>query len=323
MVGMHPIRMYSKTQNLVTLSSAESEFYGTVKAATEAIGVLSLLRDIGQEFKVAMQVDASAALGVIQRRGVGKIRHLETGALWIQEKRLRDIISFNKTPGVLNTADLFTKNVSRQVCEGHIERLGCSFDEGRAEAAAQLHAINTKVLNEKGKHDLAFVTNKPIAESRDHKFDWSGLNHVNVECMINFVEAKKDSDFEDAKADWNEKFIRESSGACREFSCTKCSIGGSPEEWKDHWSHDHRSEPTNRIWTRHHTQSRNTLFTPSKIAHGPKDMDKLLGIRVTIGKFKDGEQFFHIDDWKDDEVAHQKLRQEWTGTTVFHPAIGQ
>ena len=99
MIGTHPIRMYSKTQSLIALSSPESEFYGTLKAATEGIGMLSLLEDLGQKLKLTMKVDASAALGVIQRRGVGKIRHLQTGSLWLQEQQLRDVITFRKTPG--------------------------------------------------------------------------------------------------------------------------------------------------------------------------------------------------------------------------------
>ena len=74
--------MYSNTQNLVALNSAENGFYGTLmKAATESLGVLALLEDLGQTCKTAMEVAASAALGMIQRRGVGKIRLLQTGAL--------------------------------------------------------------------------------------------------------------------------------------------------------------------------------------------------------------------------------------------------
>ena len=101
--------MYAKTQSLIALSSAESEFYGTLKAATEGIGMLSLLEDLGMKYKLAMKVDASAALGVIQRKGVGKIRHLQTGSLWIQEQQVRDVITFKKTPGADNLADLFHK----------------------------------------------------------------------------------------------------------------------------------------------------------------------------------------------------------------------
>ena len=32
-----------------------------------------------------LYVDASAAIGVAQRTGLGKIRHLDTGSLWLQQ----------------------------------------------------------------------------------------------------------------------------------------------------------------------------------------------------------------------------------------------
>ena len=100
---------------MIALSSAESEFYATTKAATEAIGVIALLKDFGIENSVIMEVDASAALGVIERKGIGRIRHLHTGSLWLQEQQVRSMIKFHENPGSENLADLFTKNVTRQV----------------------------------------------------------------------------------------------------------------------------------------------------------------------------------------------------------------
>ena len=86
MIWEHPIRVYSKSQSVIALSSAESEFYAITKAATEAIGCLALMKDFGIEKPVVMGADASAALGVIERRGIGRTRHLYTCALWFQEQ---------------------------------------------------------------------------------------------------------------------------------------------------------------------------------------------------------------------------------------------
>ena len=109
MLGAHVVKAWSKTQSLVALSSAESEFYATVKAATESMGVLAMLEDFREKATVRMHVDASAALGVIQRQGIGKIRHLATSALWIQSQQLRKVLSFAKVLGTLNPEDVFTK----------------------------------------------------------------------------------------------------------------------------------------------------------------------------------------------------------------------
>ena len=94
LLGQHPIWVGSKTPSALALISADSELYATTKAATEGIGVLALMRDLGLDANMVMEVDASAALGVIERRGIGRITHLHTGALWIHEQRIRNMIKF-------------------------------------------------------------------------------------------------------------------------------------------------------------------------------------------------------------------------------------
>ena len=82
-LGDHLLRSWSKTQTNIALSSAESEFYATMKAAQESIGMGAMGRELCMELSIRLLVDASAALGVAQRQGIGKIRHLQIGALWI------------------------------------------------------------------------------------------------------------------------------------------------------------------------------------------------------------------------------------------------
>ena len=86
MFGAHRIRVYSGPQSVIASSSAASEFYATTKAATEATEILALMTDFRIEKSVVAEVDASAALGVIERRGIGRTRHLYTCALWFQEQ---------------------------------------------------------------------------------------------------------------------------------------------------------------------------------------------------------------------------------------------
>ena len=70
MFGAHSIRVYSGSQSVIALSSAESEFYATIRAATEATGFLALMQDVGIKKSVVVEVVASAALGVIERRRI-------------------------------------------------------------------------------------------------------------------------------------------------------------------------------------------------------------------------------------------------------------
>ena len=113
MRGPHFIRAWSKTQATVSLSSGEAELQGVVRAGAEGIGVRGLARDlgdvVGEQFVV--YADASAALGMVARRGVGRIRHLDTRLLWVQESSLRRGLDYQKIDGKFNPADALTKYV--------------------------------------------------------------------------------------------------------------------------------------------------------------------------------------------------------------------
>ena len=84
--GSHPIKMWSRTQALVSLSSAEAELYAAI---------LSLLKDYQIHANGKVMSDASAALGIIKRQGLGRTRHIHTSYLWIQQVNERGI-NFSK-----------------------------------------------------------------------------------------------------------------------------------------------------------------------------------------------------------------------------------
>ena len=106
MIGKHVIRTWSSTQPSVTLSSGEAEFYGLVKAAGAGLGHQSIMRDFGLTVPVRVWTDSSAAIGIATRSGLGKLRHLETHTLWVQEKVRNGHIQVRKVRGEVNPADL-------------------------------------------------------------------------------------------------------------------------------------------------------------------------------------------------------------------------
>ena len=90
MIGAHLIRTYSKTQSTIAKSSGESELYAVVRASAEGLGMATLLTDFGvAEPKVSIGMDASAAIGMAQRTGLNKVRHVEVDVLWLQEQQAR------------------------------------------------------------------------------------------------------------------------------------------------------------------------------------------------------------------------------------------
>ena len=90
MWGAHCLKLWAKTQQGITLSTAEAELVAIVKGCTEAIGMGELIRDLGgvnQAKSFEVLTDASAAMGDHEaRKGVGKTRHIDAGMLWTQQK---------------------------------------------------------------------------------------------------------------------------------------------------------------------------------------------------------------------------------------------
>ena len=87
MIGAHTIRTYSSIQTTVSLSSGEAEYYGCVKAGSQALGMKSMLEDLGVKGKrLRIKTDASCAKSLSARRGLGGAKHIEVSQLWIQNK---------------------------------------------------------------------------------------------------------------------------------------------------------------------------------------------------------------------------------------------
>ena len=131
----------SNIQNITSISSGESEYYGITKAAAVGLGLRSLLADWGIECKLVIASDSAAAIGTTSRRGLGKLRHVQTRFLWTQERLLHGDFVLEKVPGEQNTADILTKAVAEALCMRHVEQLGLHFRHGRSGMAKDV--LNT------------------------------------------------------------------------------------------------------------------------------------------------------------------------------------
>ena len=101
----------------------------------------ALLEDLGERVRVAIKSDATAAIGIVARVGLGKVRHLSVADLWIQQAARAGRVSYSKIPGQINPADLFTKAVDRETMERHMRCIGELVQEGRSAIAPQrMHA---------------------------------------------------------------------------------------------------------------------------------------------------------------------------------------
>ena len=104
-----------------------------------ALGFQALLADFGVQAPVRVWTDSSAAIGICSRQGLGKLRHLDTHTLWIQQAVRTGRISLRKVPGLANPADLLTKHsLSRERLRDLVRLYGCEYRPGRASLAPTL-----------------------------------------------------------------------------------------------------------------------------------------------------------------------------------------
>ena len=68
----------------------------------------TMMIDFGVHMDPYLHVDASAAIGIAQRKGLGKLRHLDTQSLWIQDAVRSKQVVLEKVAGAENPADLMT-----------------------------------------------------------------------------------------------------------------------------------------------------------------------------------------------------------------------
>ena len=119
--GGHCLETLTKKQQVVSLSSAESELYAAVKTG---LGVQSVAKDLGISCRLNLHLDASATMCLVSRRGLGKARHVDVQNLWIQEACKTGQFATKKVGTNVNPADLMTKPLPRPKVEQHMSFMG-------------------------------------------------------------------------------------------------------------------------------------------------------------------------------------------------------
>ena len=146
------MKSWSTNQAVIALSSGEAEYYGLVKGASMGLGAASIIRDLGWDYQDALEIrtDASAAIGIANRIGIGKIRHIETNQLWLQQKVPEGKLVVSKVKVEGNLADALTKPVDGKLLAEHLVRVGSILPEGRHALAPVLDATEDEVAGGEG-----------------------------------------------------------------------------------------------------------------------------------------------------------------------------
>ena len=286
MAGKHMIMCWAATQGVIALSSGEAELYALVKAAANTVGMTTLAGDFGDEVSARVSTDASATLGIVNRTGVGKLRHVRVQYLWLQERVRNKELKVDKVLGIENPADLFTKNLAVEVMDGHLQRIGFEVSEGRAETAPKLCSI--------GVLDTGMAN--PVG-GPDHE---KGGAHP---CLGQAILRKTCQSSEAPTPRENDRL---------------CRTGGPVPEVPLG-----ASEPSKDIWVknaekleRYHAKARDCLFTPLKVEGAPAGR-WFSPFRLTEGTYENGSTFKRIDSWTARPTSKLKMASKWTGKTTF------
>ena len=84
------------------------------------------MKDLGQQVDLKLMTDSSAGKAVIGRTGVGKLRHIETKYLWVQQATRAGRLRTCKVKGTDNPADVGTKYLTKNEMARVLERIGVS-----------------------------------------------------------------------------------------------------------------------------------------------------------------------------------------------------
>ena len=122
---------------ILALSSGESELGAMVKACSEGMGLKALLADFRIDVSIKILSDSTAALGMVKRLGLGRVRHLAVSDLWVQQHVRKGSFTVAKYPGVKNTADLMTKYKNREELTRLMGLLGFGVLPGRSAIAPE------------------------------------------------------------------------------------------------------------------------------------------------------------------------------------------
>ena len=126
----------------LALSSGESsELAAVLRAATEGKGLQSILNDFCLCGHVAIKSDETAAIGMVHRLGLGKVRHLAVADLWIQHHVRSGKIRVSKMSGLENPSDAQTKYLGPEPLLRHTKPcnwvpVGVESSKGKPEAEA-------------------------------------------------------------------------------------------------------------------------------------------------------------------------------------------
>ena len=110
----------------------------------------AMMAEFGIKVDLVIKSDAIAAIGIVKRQGLGRVRHLAVADLWVQQRAKQGEVLYKKLDGKRNTSDMLTKPVEKEVIDRHMQSLGLEFRTGRSEVTPAFNGAEDDTQEEDG-----------------------------------------------------------------------------------------------------------------------------------------------------------------------------
>ena len=170
----------SRSQRCVSLSSAEAEVYAAVSCCCDGVFLKHCLHFALQvPVQMKLCIDNSAALRILLRAGVGRVRHMSCRILWIQQYTKQKLLEVVKIPTKENVSDLCTKRLAKDRMGFLLCKLGV-FDTASDELVGS-HTMAQIRHHEDFVHSLQLLR-QTLGQRSDHSTNMLAKNAL--QCMI-------------------------------------------------------------------------------------------------------------------------------------------
>ena len=147
MIGSNMIITYTRGQAVIALSSGEAEYYGLVSCVSQLFGEISLAKDWQVIFTAKVWMDATAGIAIGSRRGLGRVKHIDTMFLWVQQVVNEGRVKLGKKDTTEMLADIMTKHVPEGIMLRMLGDMGFRFAAGRHNLGLKAWVFHNQRLN--------------------------------------------------------------------------------------------------------------------------------------------------------------------------------
>lgn len=153
------------------------------------LGYQALLKDLGIEAPLRVWTDSSAAIGICSRQGLGKLKHLDTHTLWIQQAVRLGRVELRTVDGEVDPADFLTNHsLSRKRLEALVKLHGCEYMGGAPSQRPRLaKALRAKplwprhlVVVGSWAHWAALGGNQPCPATASRSTTWTATTQASL-----------------------------------------------------------------------------------------------------------------------------------------------